>query len=368
MTQTTDLDRQLSDWLHDGPNRAPDQPIAAATLFARAHPRRTDPLRFLRSDPMADRRRRAFGLQPGLVFALLALVAAIVAAGVIGSQLENRPVVVPPSDRPAPSSDASPAPSASASPTTSEPPAPFAHVDLASSCCPGNPPSVDVVDLSGLVVLASSALPLESDSADGIVVKNDKANSLRLTWLGSPCDTVHRLTVDATATHIVLERPRCFGDATARYLSLTVTFSRSIVATDVAASIIEGDGAGGSLPNWTVDGPDTAGNVFHVQIFDASGRLNAAESTSQGGGAATLPANTGRVEQAGSDTITLVWARDPCETNERLVIDSGPAILTMVGSGCAGSRALDRELTLTFSAPISAADLDLRLEAQPGPS
>jgi hypothetical protein len=105
-----------------------------------------------------------------------------------------------------------------------------------------------------------------------------------------------------------------------------------------------------------------------MQIFDASGKLTAAESTSQGGGGATLPANTGRVEQAGSDTITLVWARDPCETNERLVIDHGPATLTITGSGCAGSGALDRELSLTFSAPISAADLDLGLDAQPGPS
>jgi hypothetical protein len=370
MTQTTDLDRQLSDWLHEGPNRAPDQPIAAATSFARAHPRRPDPLRILRSDPMADRRRRAFGLQPGLVFAMLALVAAIVAAGVIGSQLENRPVVVPPSDRPAPSSAASPAPSASASPTTTEQPAPFAHVDLASSCCPGNPPSVDVVDLSGLVVSASSALPLESDSVDGIIVKDDKANSLRITWLGSPCNTVHRLSVDATATKILLERPGCFGDAMPRFLSLTLTFSRPVVASDVAASIVEGRGAGGALPNWTADGPDTSGNVFHMAIYDASGLVASAESSSQGGGGTTLPTDQGRLENVTPTSIKVTWSRSACASEERLMIDAGLTTLTLIGGDCGtGLGGLDREVTLEFSRPVAAAGLTLDVHtASPGPS
>ena len=90
MNQTSDLDRLLDDWLTDGPNRAPDQPIIAASQFARTHPRRPDPLRIFRSDPMADRRRTPFGVQPGLVFALLALVVAIVAAGVIGHVSNGR--------------------------------------------------------------------------------------------------------------------------------------------------------------------------------------------------------------------------------------------------------------------------------------
>jgi hypothetical protein len=370
MNQASDLDRLLDVWLTDGPNRAPDQPITAASQFARAHPRRPDPLRAFRSDPMADRRRSPFGLQPGLVFALLALVVAIVAAGVIGSQLENRPVVVPPSDRPAPSSEATPAPSASASPTTTEPPAPFAHVDLASSCCPGNPPSVDVVDLSGLVVSASSALPLESDSVEGIIVKNEKANSLRITWLGSPCHTVHRLTVDATATQILLERPGCFGDSTPRFLSLTLTFSRSVVASDVAASIVEGGGAEGALPNWTADGPDTSGNVFHMAIYDASGLVASAESSSQGGGGTTLPTDQGRLENVTPTSIKVTWSRSPCASEERLMIDAGLTTLTLIGGDCGtGLGGLDREVTLEFSRPVAAAGLTLDVHtASPGPS
>jgi hypothetical protein len=370
MTQTTDLDRLLEDLLTDGPNRAPDQPISAANQFARAHPRRPDPLRIFRSDAMADRGRRPFGLAPGLVFALLALVVAIVAAGVIGSRLENPSVVVPPSDRPAPSSSADASPSPSAPSVPSEPPAPLFHLDLVSACCPGNPPSVDVVDLSGLVVSGTSATALESDSVDGITVKNDKADSLRITWLGSPCDTVHRLTVDATATHIDLERPRCFGDAIPRFLSLTLKFARSVVATDVAASIVEGGGAGGSLPNWTADGPDTAGNVFHLQIFDNSKLLASAESSSHGGGGATLPSDQGRLENLSPTTIKLTWARRPCATDERLVIDTEMTTLTLIGGDCGtGIGALDREVTLEFSRPVTAAGLTLDVHtASPGPS
>jgi hypothetical protein len=368
MTQTTDLDRVLDDWLTDGPNRAPDQPITAASQFVRAHPRRPDPLRLFRSDPMADRRRGPFGLQPGLLFALLALVAAIVAAGVIGSRLEQPSVVVPPTRTASPS--ASLGPSSSSRPGPSRPtesPAPLLHLDLASSG--GNPPSVDIIDLSGQVVSAISAAPLESDSVDGITVKNDKADSLRITWLGSPCDTVHRLTFDATATSIVLERPRCFGDAIPRFLSVTVTFSRSVVATDVGASIVDGGGAGGSLPSWTVDGPDTAGNGFHVALYDASGKLASVESSSQGGGGATLPADTGRIEAVAPDTIKLTWARRPCETDERLEIGADLNTLTLTGSGCGtGTSVFDREMTLTFSSAINVADLTFEVKAAPGPS
>jgi hypothetical protein len=227
-----------------------------------------------------------------------------------------------------------------------------------------------VVDLSGLVVSGLSAPALQGDSVDGIVVKNDKADSLRITWLGSPCDTVHRLTVDAAATHIVLERPRCFGDATPRFLSLTLTFSRSIVASDVQASIVEGTGAGGTLPNWTVDGPDTAGNVFHMSIYDNSGLVTSAESSSQGGGGTTLPTDTGRFENLTPTTIKLTWARNPCASEERLVIDIDTNTWTLIGGDCGtGLGGLDREVTLEFSRPVAAAGLTLDVHtASPGPS
>jgi hypothetical protein len=364
MNQTSDLDRLLDDWMTDGPNRAPDQPITAASQFARAHPRRPDPLRIFRSDPMADRRRSLFGLQPGLVFALLGLVLAIVAAGVIGSRLE-RPVVVPPSDgQPAPSRPAQESPSST--PTASEPRSPFTTVALNANG--GRPATVDIFDLSGLVVDARSGPAADGVSVDGIVVTNDKADSIVITWDGSPCDTAHRLTVDETATHLVLERPKCSGDSIGRQLSLILKLSRSVVASDVQATVVDGQGGDG-LPNWTLGGPDTGGNVFHVQIFDGSGTLVSAESTSQGGGGTTLAPNTGRLENLTPTTIKPTWARSPCATDERLLIDAAMTTLTLVSDCGTGSGALDREMTLEFSRPVDAGGLTLDVQmAAPGQS
>jgi hypothetical protein len=363
MNQTSDLDRLLDDWLTDGPNRAPDQPITAASQFARAHPRRPDPLRIFRSDPMADRRRSPFGLQPGLVFALLALVVAIVAAGVIGSRLE-KPVVI------LPSTTATPSASPSSSPDSSPFPGGLFQTDLATTA--GAATTVDVIDQSHLIATVASGAAIDGGTVDRIVVTNKGADRLLVTWPGSPCDTVHRLTLDATATHLVLERPICRGDAMPRDLSLLLTFKQPIEAAGVQPSMVEGkgaagflDGGGGALPNWTVDGPDTAGNAFHASIFDASTRLSAAESTSQGGGGATLPADKGRIDQVAPDTIKLTWARSACDADEQLTIDADTRVLTLVGTGCStgpAARAYDREMILTFSSPVPAAGMRLDVE------
>jgi hypothetical protein len=373
MTQTSDMDRLLGEWLADGPNRAPDQPILAAAQFARAHPRRPDPLRLLRSDPMADRRRRPFAVRPGLVFALLALVLAIVAAGVIGSR-RNEQSIVPPSqpatsDQPTSRRTQLPTPAPSASPSA----APLLSLDLADSG--GNPASLDVVDLSGLVVSATSALPIESDAAasdssGGMVIRNATASSLRITWQGSPCDTIHRMTVDATATHILLERPKCFGDAIARYLSVTLVFRESVVASDVKGSIVDGSGGAGGPPNWTVIGPDTAGNAFHISIYDATASITSADGSNDGTGGAALPPNTGRLDATPYDEIRLVWSRSPCVLDERLTIDATGRILTLSGAPCSPSTPVfDRELRLQFAKPADASQMRLVVDlALPVPS
>jgi hypothetical protein len=368
MTKTTDMDRVLGDWLADGPNRAPDQPILAATEFARAHPRRPDPLRLLRSDPMVDRRRRPFAVRPGLVFALLALVLVVVAAGVIGSRRSD-PSIVPPSQpansgEPTSSPTEPPTSAPSASPSASSGAEPLLSLDLANSG--GNPPSLDVVDLSGLVVSATSALPLGSDSVEGIALKNTKANVLRITWQGSPCDTVHRLTVDATATHLVLERPKCFGDAIARFLSVTLTFRSAVAASDVQASIVDGGGASGALPNWTADGPDTAGNRFQVSIYDATTSVTSVDAANDQTGEQGLAPNTGKIERTPYDEIQLTWSRSPCVADERLTIEPTGRTLTMTGTSCTPSTpAFDRQLRLQFATPVDATQLRLIVNLEP---
>ena len=61
MTGSNDLDRMLASYLEEGPRRAPDRAMDAALTFAAAHPRRRDPLLFLKPDVMA---RRALAVQP----------------------------------------------------------------------------------------------------------------------------------------------------------------------------------------------------------------------------------------------------------------------------------------------------------------
>jgi hypothetical protein len=69
-------------------------------------------------------------------------------------------------------------------------------------------------------------------------------------------------------------------------------------------------------------------------------------------------------------TIKLTWARSPCATDERLVIDAQMTTLTLIGGDCGtGIGALDREVTLEFSRPVTAAGLTLDVHtASPGPS
>ena len=64
MTGSNDLDRMLASYLEEGPRRAPDRAVDAALTFANAHPRRRDPLLFLKPDVMA---RRTSMFSPRLV-------------------------------------------------------------------------------------------------------------------------------------------------------------------------------------------------------------------------------------------------------------------------------------------------------------
>ena len=73
MTEHDDLDRLLGDWLAEGPARTPEPVLATAVQHARSHPRRPDPLAFLRRDPMAGR-VSMFGVAPVPVFAALMLL------------------------------------------------------------------------------------------------------------------------------------------------------------------------------------------------------------------------------------------------------------------------------------------------------
>jgi hypothetical protein len=230
MTTLNDFDRVLGEWLYEGPNRAPDRPIELALEHARSHPRRRDPLAFLRPDPMAPRSRGlGTALRPGLVLAAVALLLAAVAFGIGGSRQPS--IVVP-----QPSPTASP----SGSPPVASPTAPASAGILVDLVVPaGQPQTVNVVDESGKLLEAISGSPTgesgQSFPFDAAEITNIDATTLQLGWAGYPCRTDHDLRIGPDPLVMTLHRPPCEGDTDTIGVDriLILRFSEPIVAADV---------------------------------------------------------------------------------------------------------------------------------------
>jgi hypothetical protein len=234
MTAVNDFDRVLGEWLDEGPNRAPDRPVELAMEHARSHPRRRDPLGFLRPDPMAPRSRGlGMGLRPGLVLAVLGLLLAAVAIGVGGSR---QPSVVAPETSPTASPSASPTPFASPTGPAS------AGILVELVVAAGQPQTVDVVDESGKLLEATSGSPSgdgQSFPSDGVEVTNIDATTLQLGWAGFPCRTDHDLRIGTDPLVMTLVRPPCEGvtDSIGVDRILILRFSEPIVAADVTITL-----------------------------------------------------------------------------------------------------------------------------------
>ncbi len=133
MNASDDFDRLLGEWLKDGPTQAPHESIERATAHARSHPRRPDPIAFLRKGAMNSRITPAV-LRPAWILVLLGLLlAAAVAAVGIGSP-NDAPVVVVPS----PTAEASPIAATSATTSASPAPTPTAALAIVLRRAPDN--------------------------------------------------------------------------------------------------------------------------------------------------------------------------------------------------------------------------------------
>lgn len=238
MNAQHDLDRRLEAALLDGPTRAPKPAIDLALAHAQAHPRRRDPLAFLRKDPMHTQSSRfAVALQPLPLLAVLGLVLATsLAVAGAGGFFDDRSVVVPPVATPSPS----PVPSAPASPDPSASPSPAViSVDLIERV--GADASIEITDLSGTLAGAVSGDPGDGVSvAYGSVVATGLAGNpatVVLTWSGLPCDTTHLLTIEPDGLTMMIERPACQGDAMGVSHALELTFDHPVDPTTVSVTI-----------------------------------------------------------------------------------------------------------------------------------
>ena len=237
MTSSNDFDHRLGAWLDEGPERAPDRTIEAALAHARAHPRRRDPLAILRRDPMSGA-GFAGALRPLPLVAVLGLilVAAIGVATVGG--FFSRPSVVPPPVTPT----ASPtAPLPSATPTGPAVPASspaVVRVELIDDI--GGGAFVEITDQSGTMVDARSGQQAEAGEIAGDIGVANLAGdptAIVLTWVGSPCDTRHDLTIASDGRTMTISRPACQGDSLAIARVLVVRFDGPLPASEVVATL-----------------------------------------------------------------------------------------------------------------------------------
>ena len=244
MNAQHDLDRRLGDYLHEGPTRAPERTIALALDHARAHPRRRDPIAFMRRDPMSS---GGFGSGLGalpLVAALGLLLVAALAVASVGGLFDRRPSVVPP---PVTTASPSAAPSAVPAPTASAPtpiPSPVViRVDLVGFG--GRDLStIEIVDQSVTLVAARTGQPRDGGSAsspDRADVANDPSDpaTIVLTWTGLGDDDSRTLTIAPDGRTMTIEVVPGTGDLLPVDRELILTFSGPIPAGEVTATIVE---------------------------------------------------------------------------------------------------------------------------------
>lgn len=237
----------------------------------------------------------------------------------------------PPAGGPEPSGSAAPL-----EPLGSPAVAPI-HVALAHGS--GNAVSIDVVDESGLLVKAMSGTVPDTEPSHQFDISNDDPTTLRLTWEGSPCDTVHRLTIDPTATGFTIDRPLCGGDAMAAWRSLVLTFSRPVSAATLSTSLVAGRG-GVDMPNWTAAAPDSADKRYDLTLSDPGYVVNTIEgyydpsTTAASVGAAGI-----RLRATDDNTFTVIWLGPACATTPTLAISPDGNAWRLVNEPCATSAA-----------------------------
>lgn len=374
MTNLVDLDRALAAFLEDGPNTAPEAPVIAALAHTRTTPRRPDPFLRFRADVMATPGWRLFGLRPTFLLGVLALVVAGIGAAVIGGRPQNPPVIVPPAATPSATTPStavasasptttlpSPTPSddPSAPPTTAGrfeplgPPAvPPIRVALLSGV--GSAPSIDIVDESGLLTAAVSGPARDGASFGYFDATNDTPTTLRLTWLGDPCDTVLRLTIDPALTTMTIDLPNCGGDSIGVDRTLLLTFSRPVDATTLNTEMLRGRG-GVDMPTWTATAPDSAGERYDIVVADPGYVVDSLEGSYDPEVQAVGAGPTGiQLIESDPTTYRLIWRGPTCATRPELLIDASGGHWQLMNAPCASSAAdVLRMIDVTLKAPLA---------------
>jgi hypothetical protein len=175
--------------------------------------------------------------------ALLALTALLTACTNYDPRGEDNPGNPLNESTPAPTavSTAAPTPAPTAAPTaTPAGPIGSAHVVLAVATA--NAVTIDVTDESKTLTKATSGAPGDGASVEAfkLTVTNRTPTSLRLTWLGGPCDASNSLSIDAARRRLLLVQKECPGDAIATDRILDLEFTTPVNAADLEAFLQDG--------------------------------------------------------------------------------------------------------------------------------
>ena len=157
---------------------------------------------------------------------------------------------------------ASPVPTASAQPSAAQAStgAPASAAPTTASVAPASSPSaagaihvvlavatpdkvtIDVADLSKTLVSAASGAPGDGASVEAykLFVTQRSPTSVRLTWVGGPCDSANSLSIDESRKRLLLVQPECPGDAIATDRILDLVFSSPVASSHFEAFLQEG--------------------------------------------------------------------------------------------------------------------------------
>ena len=165
---------------------------------------------------------------------LVAIIAGLAACTATDPRLEDEstPAPIPAlTAAPAATSTAA-APSAAAIGT--------AHVELIVAT--PNAVTIDVTDASATLTGATSGTPGDGASVEAytLAVENVTPTTLRLTWVGGPCDSANKLLIDSARHRLVVVQPECQGDAIATDRVLDLEFATPIKASDLETFLQDG--------------------------------------------------------------------------------------------------------------------------------
>lgn len=125
---------------------------------------------------------------------------------------------------------------------TATPSSPVGALRVSLANASGNDVSIEIHDASGTVVAAESGTPGDGASVAPytVAVSNDDPSTLRLMWVGGPCDAEAALLIDASRRQIAVIEPECPGDAVAFDRVLLVRFAEPIDHGAVEALLQDG--------------------------------------------------------------------------------------------------------------------------------